>query len=92
MLGLEFVKDPFTKESFSRKLGMTQKLIQEAQAQGLLIYPAGAGTNGADGDAILIAPPLTITKREIDELAKRFQTALQIFTKKYLNLAEEEAE
>ncbi|GLB61175.1 aspartate aminotransferase family protein [Cytobacillus sp. NCCP-133] len=92
MLGLEFVKDPFTKETFPRKFGLTQRLIQEAQDQGLLIYPAGAGMNGADGDAILIAPPLTITKREIEELVKRLETTLKIFTEKYLNLAEEEAE
>jgi adenosylmethionine-8-amino-7-oxononanoate aminotransferase len=92
MVGLEIVKNPATKEPFSRELAMTQRIIQKAQDQGLLIYPAGAGINGINGDAILIAPPLTITKREIDDLVKRLETTLQFFSEKYLNLAEEEAE
>lgn len=92
MIGLEFVKDPSSKQPFPRSLGLTQKLIQEAQLNGLLIYPAAAGTNGMDGDAILIAPPLTITKREIDELVKRLEATLQFFTDQYLNAAEKEAE
>ena len=91
MVGLEFVMDPLTKEPFTKSFGLTQRLIQEAQEQGLLIYPAGAGTNGTDGDAVLIAPPLTITKREIDDLVKRFEKTLQIFSD-HLNPGEEEAE
>lgn len=92
MIGLEFVKDHLSREPFSRKFNLTQRLIQEAQEQGLLIYPAGAGKTGIDGDAVLIAPPLTITKREIDDLVKRFEGTLQIFTEKHLIFAEEEAE
>ena len=66
MIGLEFVQNRHDKTPFSRALLFTQKLVQLAQECGLIIYPAGAGIDGMNGDAVLIAPPLTITISEID--------------------------
>lgn len=43
-------------------------LIQKAMKKGLLLYPAVAGTNGKQETAFMIAPPLTISYAEIDEL------------------------
>lgn len=76
MLGIEFVKDPVKKLPFSRSLQVSQKVIEIAQKNGLLLYPAGAGIDGINGDAILIAPPLTITMSEIDELISLLSTSL----------------
>ncbi|QED48309.1 aspartate aminotransferase family protein [Cytobacillus dafuensis] len=88
MIGLEFVKDREEKTPFPRELQLTQKLIQLAQNCGLLIYPAGAGIDGINGDSVLIAPPLTITIPEIDELIKRLQVTFQLFSNKYLSVRE----
>ncbi|PLR77261.1 aspartate aminotransferase family protein [Bacillus sp. V3-13] len=70
LIGLEFVEDRTEKRSFSRTHNVTGELVQIAQEQGLLLYPAGAGDTGMNGDAVLVAPPLTITKREIDQLVR----------------------
>ena len=42
---------------------------------GLLLYPSQAGIDGLVGDAFIIAPPLTITLLEIQELINRLQKA-----------------
>ena len=68
MIGIEFVENRETKRPFSRNLKVTKTLIEMAQENGLLIYPAGSGLDGISGDSIIIAPPLTITINEIDEL------------------------
>lgn len=86
MIGLEFVKNSENKIPFSRKFLFTQKLVQLAQASGIIIYPAGAGIDGTDGDAILIAPPLTISVSEIDDLLKRLKVTFNLFTEKYLSV------
>ncbi|WP_313800490.1 aspartate aminotransferase family protein [Cytobacillus sp.] len=84
MIGLEFVENQANKTPFPRSFLFTQKLIGQAEKCGLIIYPAGAGIDGVNGDAILIAPPLTITTAEIDELVKRLHETLQLFTANYL--------
>jgi len=68
LLGIEFVEDRDTKTPFPRKSLITQKVIALAKEKGLLVYPAGAGIDGVNGDAIIVSPPLTITKREIENL------------------------
>ncbi|WP_102349174.1 aspartate aminotransferase family protein [Bacillus sp. Marseille-P3661] len=68
MIGIEFVKNRITKQTFSRNIGLTNAVIKKARDKGLLVYPASAGNDGMDGDAIIIAPPLVITKKEIDML------------------------
>jgi adenosylmethionine-8-amino-7-oxononanoate aminotransferase len=84
MIGLEFVENQTDKTPFPRSFLFTQKLIGQAEKCGLIIYPAGAGIDGMNGDAVLIAPPLTITIPEIDELVKRLHETLQLFTANYL--------
>ncbi|WNS73897.1 aspartate aminotransferase family protein [Bacillus sp. DTU_2020_1000418_1_SI_GHA_SEK_038] len=88
MIGLEFVQNHEEKTPFPRSLLFTQKLILLAQSYGLIIYPAGAGIDGMNGDAVLIAPPLTITFQEIDELLKRLQMTFESFAEKYLSTEE----
>jgi adenosylmethionine-8-amino-7-oxononanoate aminotransferase len=66
LIGIEFVH-PKTKAMLSNELSFTELVVSKAQEQGLLVYPTAAG-NGKDGAGVLIAPPLTIKKEEIDEL------------------------
>jgi len=77
-LGIEFVANKETKETFSRKCNFVQKVIEANFAQNLIVYPANAGVDGMTGDAIIISPPLTITRPEIDELIDRFSRSLEI--------------
>ncbi|NWQ42159.1 aspartate aminotransferase family protein [Bacillus sp. EB106-08-02-XG196] len=80
MLGIEFVEDIKTKVPFPREALVTQKLISLAKEKGLLVYPAGSGIDGVNGDAIIISPPLTITKNEIEELVSLMQATFDAFT------------
>lgn len=68
LLGVEIVADLATKYPFSQEKAVTPRLVELAQKNGLLIYPAAAGVEGVGGDAIIIAPPLSINKEEVDEL------------------------
>lgn len=53
------------------------KIIAAAMKRGLLLYPAVAGRNGKSENAILIAPPLTISDSELDEMLTLLQSTLQ---------------
>ena len=77
LCGLEFVKNKTTKEPFPLADGLTNKIIQRAFAKGLMLYPAGGGLDGVAGDAVIISPPLVITKEEIDELISILKETLQ---------------
>jgi adenosylmethionine-8-amino-7-oxononanoate aminotransferase len=79
MIGIEFVQNRPLKSPFPRNRLVTQKMVELAQKNGLLIYPAGAGIDGINGDAVIIAPPLTITKREMEELTRLLRKTLQDF-------------
>ncbi len=69
LIGIEFVADRERKQPFPRsETTLTDRVVKQAAQNGLLLYPAAAGLTGTEGDAILVAPPLTIEKDEIDEL------------------------
>ncbi|MFC5452122.1 aspartate aminotransferase family protein [Paenibacillus aestuarii] len=67
LTAIEFVADRQSKHPFPPELGVTNKIIDLAFQKGLLVYPAAGGVDG-DGDAIIIAPPLTITDEELELL------------------------
>ena len=81
LLGVEFVEDTATKTPFPRKAMVTQNMIALAKEKGLLVYPAGAGIDGVNGDSIIISPPLTITKDEIRELVLLLADTFEAFSK-----------
>lgn len=77
LLGLEMVEDHSTKYPFAQEKAVTTRLVELAQKKGLLIYPASAGIEGIGGDAVIIAPPLSICKEEVDELISILERALK---------------
>lgn len=60
LLGVELVKDPNTKEPFSKETRVGTQIGQEALRRGLIIR--------FDPDWFALAPPLVVTKNEIDEM------------------------
>ncbi|WP_289142063.1 aspartate aminotransferase family protein [uncultured Brevibacillus sp.] len=77
LLGLEFVKNKQTKEPFALSEGVGAKVIAKAFEKGLLIYPAMGGIEGVAGDSVIVSPPLTITKEQIDELVGLLKEAIE---------------
>ena len=59
--GLELVSDRVTRQPGDPIGSLTRAVVLAARNQGLLIYPATGGVN----DAVLVAPPLTVTEEEI---------------------------
>ncbi|MEI3605268.1 aspartate aminotransferase family protein [Pseudogracilibacillus sp. SE30717A] len=76
-IGVEFVKNKATKETFPRKFDLVNQIVQANFEEELLVYPANAGEDGLNGDAVILAPPLTISKAEIDDLVARFTRSLE---------------
>lgn len=81
LLGMEFVKNTVTKDPFPRDAMVTQKIISIAKEKGLLVYPAGAGIDGVNGDSIIISPPLTITISEMNELITLLAETFEDFSR-----------
>jgi adenosylmethionine-8-amino-7-oxononanoate aminotransferase len=75
LLALEFVKDPETREPFAPELQVHSLVTEIAFREGLVIYPRRS-INGLTGDHVLIAPPLTVTAGEVDEIVARLDRAL----------------
>lgn len=71
LIGIEFVYD----RELKTPIKLANLVIQKAMENGLLVYPSSAGEEGVTGDAILISPPLVITKEEVDELVDRLKKA-----------------
>jgi adenosylmethionine-8-amino-7-oxononanoate aminotransferase len=67
-VGVEFVKDAKTKETFDRQEKVAEMIGDVAFEKGLHILPGFGGLDGVSGDHILLAPHLIISESEIDEL------------------------
>jgi adenosylmethionine-8-amino-7-oxononanoate aminotransferase len=69
MLGMEFnpLGTPFTSS-----------IVQAGVECGILLYPAAAGIDGRGGSAIMVAPPLNSSKRELEEMVKRLRRTFQL--------------
>ncbi len=75
-LGLELVQDRETKTPFDPARSLHAVVKRAAMAHGLMIYPSGGTVDGAQGDHILLAPALTVSEAELDEIVTRLALAL----------------
>ncbi|MEO8468755.1 MAG: aspartate aminotransferase family protein [Chloroflexota bacterium] len=69
MVGLEFVADREAKAPFPRAARVTERLVIDARARGVLVYPGTGLADGTDGDAILLGPPFVVTDDELRRIA-----------------------
>jgi len=67
MVGIEFVKDKETKQSFEPATGFSVQVAQECLKRGMFIEYSGGCDRGQTGDMIMFGPPFIITKEQIDE-------------------------
>ena len=66
MLGLELVAERHPHRWFPPGASFAERVVQEALARDVWVYPAGSGDPVQD--AILLGPPFTITDSEVDRL------------------------
>jgi adenosylmethionine-8-amino-7-oxononanoate aminotransferase len=77
LAGIEFVQDKGSRAPFPRKLKFAETFSEQALAAGLMTWANMGQADGTNGDLSCLAPPFVITEAEIDELVRRFTTALQ---------------
>jgi len=72
MTAVEFVENKKTKKPFPRKTQLAEKIVQAALRKGLNLYFAIGFVddigNVDSGDAVMVAPPFIVTKKEIDKI------------------------
>jgi len=71
--GLELVADKETREAFDSSIGVGGKCRNHCFNNGLIMR--------ATGDAMVLSPPLIISKQEIDELVNKARYALDLTAK-----------
>jgi adenosylmethionine-8-amino-7-oxononanoate aminotransferase len=73
---LEFVADPATAAPPDPGLDVTTRAVTAAADCRLIVYPARFCADGTRGDAFIVAPPLTATDDDLNELLSRLRAAL----------------
>jgi adenosylmethionine-8-amino-7-oxononanoate aminotransferase len=73
---VEFVADRETKRPFPRELKMAEMLVECAKSRGLVLWANVGHADGKNGDLVMIAPPFTIEREQIEELAQLLQASL----------------
>jgi adenosylmethionine-8-amino-7-oxononanoate aminotransferase len=68
LLGVELVRDRATKAPFPAAWQVSKRVGQATLERGLVSYPMTGSVDGVMGDHLLYAPPLTITRAQVDDL------------------------
>ena len=76
LLAIELVKDAQTREPFAAELNVGQRLTDIAYEEGLIIYPRRP-IQGLSGDHVLVAPPLILTRAQVDEILTGLERAIK---------------
>jgi adenosylmethionine-8-amino-7-oxononanoate aminotransferase len=75
-MAIELVADRPSKRPFDPALRMASRVLTEAMARGLIVYPMGGTIDGDSGDHVLLAPPFVATTDDIDEIVRRLASAV----------------
>ncbi len=76
MIGVELVKNKETKEPFDASINASQLVMEIGLEEGIVLYPGGESAPGNLGDHFLLAPPINITREEIDMLFYRLEKTM----------------
>lgn len=76
LAGIELVRDRATKAPFPPDLQIGRRAGAATLERGLVSYPGTGTVDGVMGDHLLYAPPLTISRGEIDELVEILDESL----------------
>ena len=74
LLGVELVTD---RDTLAPLAGGASRLQRLARDQGLLVYACPTPLRTTVAEAVLLAPPLTVTSSEVDDIAARFVAAMR---------------
>ena len=66
--GIEFVANQATKAPFEPAVEFGLRVQKKAFEFGVAVYPGAATVDGVKGDNVLIAPPYTVKREELEEI------------------------
>lgn len=75
-VAVELVQDRETKRPFPASERIADKVRAAALAEGLICYPSSGTVDGISGDHVLLSPPYTVSRGEIDEMVDKLATAM----------------
>lgn len=85
LLGIEFVASKDTREPFPSETDVKGRVVNKMRDRGILIGGGGGGNvDGVLGDDIGIAPPLTISRDQVDDIVINLVEAINDVTKEVL--------
>lgn len=76
LLGIELVRDRESKAPFPPAWGVARRLGAATLERGLISYPGSGTVDGIAGDHVLYAPPLIISREQVDELIVMLDASL----------------
>jgi adenosylmethionine-8-amino-7-oxononanoate aminotransferase len=76
-IGIELVADRETKEPYDPEMQLFIQVRTRAFANGLICYPTGGNVDGRRGDHIILSPPYTASRAELDEITDKLATTLR---------------
>jgi hypothetical protein len=74
--GVELVADKGTKAPFERQAKVAERLVANAQRNGLVLWSNIGHADGERGDLVMVAPPFIITEAEIDVLVDKLRASI----------------
>ena len=75
-IGVEFVADKASKQSFDPARKTHNRVQKAAMARGLMVYGMGGTIDGLEGDHVLLAPPYIFTDSHVEELVEKLVDAI----------------
>jgi adenosylmethionine-8-amino-7-oxononanoate aminotransferase len=84
LYGIEFVRDPRTREPFPAEARIGARIQADALEAGVMAYPTQGCADGQRGDHILVAPPFTITSPMIQMILQALEGAIADLEKSHL--------
>ena len=77
MVAVELVADLATRAPFPREARVAERVVAAARDRGLLLYSSTGCADGAEGDLVMLGPPLVVTDPEVDEMAELTAAAVE---------------
>jgi adenosylmethionine-8-amino-7-oxononanoate aminotransferase len=79
LAGVELVENKTTKKPFDRSRKIIEGFVTHAFEKGLIVWPNVGQADGTNGDLFMLAPPLTTTREQAQELVDLVHSCLQDF-------------
>jgi len=76
MIGIELVADRASKAPFPRADRATERVVEAAREDGLLLYSSTGHVDGTDGDLVMLGPPFVISDEECALVVERTRRAV----------------